>query len=195
MGLCAKSRLRIVSFIIKNYKTQNEDLQVHYFWRWDDLRHLHHRGRSRTTLPHEGNRCPLYQGCRQNRVGGSKRFPGGSSGRPRRRCRLPGHRHRRRLPFGLDLHFQLQRLQKPNEGFRQKCHEGIGSSRKDGQSGRIQGRRRTSAEVPLQDWKDFELYAGESMNTDGTVGYLNYEEDGVTPYMLFWKHSLVEEKC
>merc|ERR1712033_57874 len=46
-----------------------------------------------------------------------------------------------------------------------------------------------------KNWKDFELYAGESMNPDGTVGYLNYEEDGVTPYMLFWKHSLVEEKC
>ena len=43
--------------------------------------------------------------------------------------------------------------------------------------------------------KDFEFYSGESMNPDGTVGYLNYEEDGVTPYMLFWKHSLVEEKC
>ena len=43
--------------------------------------------------------------------------------------------------------------------------------------------------------KNFEFYSGESMNPDGAVGYLNYEKDGVTPYMIFWKHSLVEEKC
>lgn len=42
---------------------------------------------------------------------------------------------------------------------------------------------------------DYEFYVGESMNPDGATGYLNYEEDGVTPYLLFFKHALVEEKC
>lgn len=33
------------------------------------------------------------------------------------------------------------------------------------------------------------------MNPEGTVGLLNYREDGVTPYVLFFKDGLIEEKC
>ena len=35
---------------------------------------------------------------------------------------------------------------------------------------------------------------GESMNPDGMVTLLNYREDGVTPYFVFWKDGLKEEK-
>ena len=42
--------------------------------------------------------------------------------------------------------------------------------------------------------KDLEIYTGESMNPDGAMGFMNYEEDGVTPYLIFFKHSLVENK-
>merc|ERR1712200_41697 len=34
----------------------------------------------------------------------------------------------------------------------------------------------------VAEFKEHAFYSGESMNPDGTVGYLNYEEDGVTPY-------------
>lgn len=33
------------------------------------------------------------------------------------------------------------------------------------------------------------------MNGDGMVGLLDYREDGITPYMLFFKDGLIVEKC
>ncbi|XP_076603548.1 translationally-controlled tumor protein homolog isoform X2 [Chaetodon auriga] len=47
----------------------------------------------------------------------------------------------------------------------------------------------------LGDIKNFQFFTGESMNTDGMVALLNYREDGVTPYMLFFKDGLLIEKC
>lgn len=33
------------------------------------------------------------------------------------------------------------------------------------------------------------------MNPDGMVGLLDYREDGITPYMIFFKDGLLVEKC
>lgn len=33
------------------------------------------------------------------------------------------------------------------------------------------------------------------MNPDGSIGLLDFREDGVTPYMLFFKDGLESEKC
>ncbi|KAF9567313.1 translationally controlled tumor-associated [Agrocybe pediades] len=41
----------------------------------------------------------------------------------------------------------------------------------------------------IANFKDYEFYTGESMNPDGMVALLNYREDGVTPYLTFWKHG------
>ncbi|KAL3305871.1 translationally-controlled tumor protein, partial [Colletotrichum asianum] len=49
-------------------------------------------------------------------------------------------------------------------------------------------------ETLLPNFKDFEFYTGESMNPDGMVVLLNYREDGVTPYIIVWKHGLEEMK-
>ncbi|CCJ29012.1 unnamed protein product [Pneumocystis jirovecii] len=46
----------------------------------------------------------------------------------------------------------------------------------------------------LANFKDYDFYVGESMNPDGMVVLLNYREDGVTPYMIFFKDGLKEEK-
>lgn len=46
----------------------------------------------------------------------------------------------------------------------------------------------------LPNFKDYEFYTGESMNPDGMVALLNYREDGVTPYFIFWKHGMKEMK-
>jgi len=43
-------------------------------------------------------------------------------------------------------------------------------------------------------YKDWEFYVGESMDPEGMVALLNYREDGITPYIVFWKHGLKEEK-
>merc|ERR1711939_394962 len=43
-------------------------------------------------------------------------------------------------------------------------------------------------------FKDYEFYTGESMDPDGMVVLLNYREDGTTPYLIYWKHGLKEEK-
>lgn len=42
--------------------------------------------------------------------------------------------------------------------------------------------------------KDYEFYTGESMNPDGMVALLNYREDGVTPYLTFWKDGFTAVK-
>uniref|UniRef100_A0A2K5Q072 Translationally-controlled tumor protein n=1 Tax=Cebus imitator TaxID=2715852 RepID=A0A2K5Q072_CEBIM len=39
------------------------------------------------------------------------------------------------------------------------------------------------------------FFTGENMNPDGMVALLDYREDGVTPYMIFFKDGLEMEKC
>jgi ribosomal protein L31E len=46
----------------------------------------------------------------------------------------------------------------------------------------------------LPNFKDFEFYTGESMDPDAMVVLLNYRDDGVTPYIIVWKHGLSEMK-
>ncbi|KAF8591541.1 translationally controlled tumor-associated [Ramaria rubella] len=46
----------------------------------------------------------------------------------------------------------------------------------------------------VANFKDFEFFTGESMNPDGQVVLLNYREDGITPYLTFWKDGLKEVK-
>ncbi|XP_013866935.1 translationally-controlled tumor protein homolog [Austrofundulus limnaeus] len=43
--------------------------------------------------------------------------------------------------------------------------------------------------------KNYQFFTGESMNPEGMVGLLDYREDGITPYMLFFKDGLLVEKC
>ncbi|RPA85717.1 translationally controlled tumor protein [Ascobolus immersus RN42] len=52
----------------------------------------------------------------------------------------------------------------------------------------------TFAKKIVANFKDFEFFTGESMDPQGMVVLMNYREDGVTPYMIFWKHGLKEEK-
>ncbi|XP_018412116.1 PREDICTED: translationally-controlled tumor protein [Nanorana parkeri] len=47
----------------------------------------------------------------------------------------------------------------------------------------------------LGNFKNWQFYTGESMNPDGMVGFLDYREDGITPYMIFFKDGLEIEKC
>jgi len=44
--------------------------------------------------------------------------------------------------------------------------------------------------VIAPNFKDYDFYVGESMDTDGMVCLLNYREDGVTPFLTVWKHGL-----
>ncbi|XP_017279410.1 translationally-controlled tumor protein homolog [Kryptolebias marmoratus] len=43
--------------------------------------------------------------------------------------------------------------------------------------------------------KNYQFFTGESMNPEGMVGLLDYREDGITPFMLFFKDGLLVEKC
>eukprot|EP00058_Branchiostoma_floridae_P014295 XP_002599783.1 hypothetical protein BRAFLDRAFT_57611 [Branchiostoma floridae] len=47
----------------------------------------------------------------------------------------------------------------------------------------------------LGHFKDWEFFTGESKNSEGMVALLNYRSDDVTPYMLFIKDGLEEEKA
>lgn len=46
----------------------------------------------------------------------------------------------------------------------------------------------------VANFKDYEFFTGESMDPDGMIVLLNYREDGTTPYLIFWKHGLSEDK-
>ncbi|EKJ71137.1 hypothetical protein NXS19_003162 [Fusarium pseudograminearum] len=56
------------------------------------------------------------------------------------------------------------------------------------------GAQKFVKETLLPKFKDFEFFTGESMDPDGMVVLLNYRDDGVTPYTIFWKHGLKEMK-
>ncbi|KAI9467004.1 translationally controlled tumor-associated [Lactarius psammicola] len=43
-------------------------------------------------------------------------------------------------------------------------------------------------------FSDYEFYVGESFKPEGMVVLLNYREDGITPYLTFWKDGLKEVK-
>ncbi|XP_041663715.1 translationally-controlled tumor protein homolog [Cheilinus undulatus] len=47
----------------------------------------------------------------------------------------------------------------------------------------------------VDDYDNLQFFTGESMNPEGMVGLLNYREDGTTPFMIFFKDGLIEEKC
>ncbi|XP_078694749.1 translationally-controlled tumor protein homolog isoform X1 [Branchiostoma floridae x Branchiostoma belcheri] len=47
----------------------------------------------------------------------------------------------------------------------------------------------------LGNFKNWQFFTGEKMDPDGMVALMDYREDGVTPYMLFFKDGLEEEKC
>jgi len=40
----------------------------------------------------------------------------------------------------------------------------------------------------------FQFFTGENMNPEGMHALLDYREDGITPYMLFFKDGLLAEK-
>ncbi|XP_062258571.1 translationally-controlled tumor protein homolog [Platichthys flesus] len=46
----------------------------------------------------------------------------------------------------------------------------------------------------VKNFKNYEFYTGESMNPEGMVALLDYREDGITPFMLFFKDGLEIEK-
>ena len=47
----------------------------------------------------------------------------------------------------------------------------------------------------LDTFKDWQFFYGESgVDGGGMVAVMNFREDGVTPYMLFFKDGVVEEK-
>uniref|UniRef100_A0A2I3FWX2 Translationally-controlled tumor protein n=1 Tax=Nomascus leucogenys TaxID=61853 RepID=A0A2I3FWX2_NOMLE len=47
----------------------------------------------------------------------------------------------------------------------------------------------------LANFKNYQFFNSENMNPDGTVTLLDYCEEGVTPYMIFFKDGLEMEKC
>ncbi|XP_035661523.1 translationally-controlled tumor protein homolog [Branchiostoma floridae] len=47
----------------------------------------------------------------------------------------------------------------------------------------------------LKSFDGLKFFTGESKNCEGMVALLDYMEDGVTPYMLFFKDGLVQEKA
>ena len=46
----------------------------------------------------------------------------------------------------------------------------------------------------LGSYDDWQFFMGESMNPDGAVVLMGFRPDGTTPYMLYFRDGLIEEK-
>jgi len=46
----------------------------------------------------------------------------------------------------------------------------------------------------LEKFDDYEFYTGEGMDPEAMVVPMGYREDGVTPYLIYWKDGLRAEK-
>ncbi|CAD7681307.1 unnamed protein product [Nyctereutes procyonoides] len=44
-------------------------------------------------------------------------------------------------------------------------------------------------------FKNYQFFIGENMNPDGIVALLDYHEDGLTLYIIFFKNGLEMKKC
>lgn len=44
-------------------------------------------------------------------------------------------------------------------------------------------------------FKNYHFFTGENVNPDGMAALLDYDKDGVTPYMILFKDGLDMEKC
>ncbi|EHA98295.1 Translationally-controlled tumor protein [Heterocephalus glaber] len=47
----------------------------------------------------------------------------------------------------------------------------------------------------LANFKNYQFFIGANMNLDGMVAFLDYREDSVTPFMIFFKDGLEMEEC
>ena len=47
----------------------------------------------------------------------------------------------------------------------------------------------------LANFNNYPFFIGENVNPDGMIALLDYREDGVTPFMIFFKDGLEMEKC
>ncbi|XP_044142632.1 translationally-controlled tumor protein [Bufo gargarizans] len=47
----------------------------------------------------------------------------------------------------------------------------------------------------LGNFKNYQFFTGETMNPEGMVALLDFREDGITPYLTFFKDGLEMEKC
>ena len=56
-----------------------------------------------------------------------------------------------------------------------------------------EGAKKEVAQI-LSTFGDWDFFTGESNTENAMAALLNYREDGITPYMLFWKDGLIEEK-
>lgn len=58
--------------------------------------------------------------------------------------------------------------------------------------GSFEAAAQSFAKKLIGNFKDYEFFIGESMDPEGMVVLMNYREDGVTPYMIYWKDGLKE---
>ncbi|KAG5829937.1 hypothetical protein ANANG_G00320260 [Anguilla anguilla] len=59
----------------------------------------------------------------------------------------------------------------------------------------LHGRSTGDQKKIMDNMKNFQFFTGESMNPEGMVGLLDFREDGITPFMTFFKDGLEIEKC
>ncbi|EOD48360.1 Translationally-controlled tumor protein [Neofusicoccum parvum] len=81
------------------------------------------------------------------------------------------------------------------KGYMKKVKEGLkNKGASDEEVKDFETKASTFAKKIIANFKDYEFLIGESMDPDGMVILLNYREDGVTPYVIIWKHGLTEMK-
>ncbi|ETN42683.1 uncharacterized protein HMPREF1541_01840 [Cyphellophora europaea CBS 101466] len=92
---------------------------------------------------------------------------------------------------GLDKKAYMGDVKRYMKALTKKMEE-VGKSKdevKEFQTGAQEGIKKIIA-----NFKDYDVYKGESLDDDSMYILVNFREDGVTPFATIWKHGLKEEK-
>ncbi|OQE30081.1 hypothetical protein PENSTE_c002G03029 [Penicillium steckii] len=66
------------------------------------------------------------------------------------------------------------------------------SSKSEDEMKEFQTRAKAFLNKVLDNFGDYSFYVGQSEQYEGMIALLSYREDGVTPFLTYWKHGLKE---
>uniref|UniRef100_A0A8C2MFF5 Translationally-controlled tumor protein n=1 Tax=Cricetulus griseus TaxID=10029 RepID=A0A8C2MFF5_CRIGR len=99
---------------------------------------------------------------------------------------------------GVDVTLHLQETSFTKEAYKKHIKnyvKGLKSKLEEHKPERVKPFMTVTAEQIKHILNMNQFFIGENMNPDGMVALLDYHEDGVTPFMIFFKDGLEMEKC
>ncbi|XP_034042308.1 translationally-controlled tumor protein homolog [Thalassophryne amazonica] len=93
-----------------------------------------------------------------------------------------------------EIYFEKKEFKKYIQAYLKDIKTKLEESNPDRVKPFMEGSKTAVVEI-LKNFNNYKFYQGESLTEGGAVGFLDYREDGITPFMLFFKDGLEIEKC